>query len=231
MKNLYTIPTDKPSRLVKHNDTSVLYLLTGYIKSNPAYTTQNIYITNDEKIKLNDYVIQTNFEKTNINIIKCESEFQVEIANDKDGSYTKQKIILTTDRKLITSGVQAIDDVFLQWLVKNPNCDKVDHEKEYNEERIVDGKDIGDYSYKIIIPSKEKPKQEKLKEAAHEYFKRGQLGFEKSSDTEEAFLKGGLWQQEQILQFLYSEIVERRPYSSSKMCEVIIEFIEQFKRK
>ena len=39
------------------------------------------------------------------------------------------------------------------------------------------------------------------------------------------------WQQEQILQFLYSEIIERRPYSSSKMCEVVIEFIEQLNTK
>ena len=38
-------------------------------------------------------------------------------------------------------------------------------------------------------------------------------------------------QQEQILQFLYSEIIERRPYSSSKMCEEVIKFIEQFKKK
>lgn len=45
------------------------------------------------------------------------------------------------------------------------------------------------------------------------------------------FQFGAKWQQEQILQFLYSEIIERRPYSSSKMCEVIIEFIEQLNNK
>jgi len=45
------------------------------------------------------------------------------------------------------------------------------------------------------------------------------------------FIKGAKWQQEQILEFLYLEITERRDYSSSKMCEVIIEFIEQFKKK
>ena len=44
------------------------------------------------------------------------------------------------------------------------------------------------------------------------------------------FIKGAKWQQEQILQFLYSEITERRPYSSSKMCEEVIKFIEQFKK-
>ena len=74
-------------------------------------------------------------------------------------------------------------------------------------------------------------KKETLEEAAHEYFKRGQLGFEKAADTEEAFLRGAKWQQEQILEFLYLEITERRDYSASKMCEVVIEFIEQLNTK
>jgi len=37
---------------------------------------------------------------------------------------------------------------------------------------------------------------ETLEEAAREYYKRGQLGFEKASDTERAFLEGAKWQQE-----------------------------------
>ena len=49
--------------------------------------------------------------------------------------------------------------------------------------------------------------------------------------TTKIFNNGAKWQQEQILQFLYSEITERRPYSSSKMCEEVIKFIEQFKKK
>ena len=52
-----------------------------------------------------------------------------------------------------------------------------------------------------ILPYKSmpnEPKQETLEEAAHEYFKRGQLGFEKASDTEEAFLKGAKWMQERM---------------------------------
>ena len=32
---------------------------------------------------------------------------------------------------------------------------------------------------------------------------------------------------ERIKQFLYEEICERRPYSSSKMCEEVLKFIEQ----
>ena len=32
---------------------------------------------------------------------------------------------------------------------------------------------------------------------------------------------------ERVKQFLYEEICERRPYSSSKMCEEVLKFIEQ----
>jgi hypothetical protein len=38
-------------------------------------------------------------------------------------------------------------------------------------------------------------KQETLEEAAREYYKRGQLGFEAASDTERAFINGAKWQQ------------------------------------
>jgi hypothetical protein len=34
-----------------------------------------------------------------------------------------KKIILTTDQDLIENGVQAIEDEFLEWFVKNPTCE------------------------------------------------------------------------------------------------------------
>jgi hypothetical protein len=52
-----------------------------------------------------------------------------------------------------------------------------------------------------------------------------------NKEDRDTWINGAKWQQEQILQFLYSEIIERRPYSSSKMCEVVIEFIEQLNTK
>ena len=56
------------------------------------------------------------------------------------------KIILTTNKLLIKDGVQAIDDEFLEWFVKNPSCEEVDINR--------------DWGYpKIIIP-KEEPTQE-----------------------------------------------------------------------
>jgi len=56
-------------------------------------------------------------------------------------------------------------------------------------------------------------KKQTPEEASHEYFKRGQLGFEKASDTEEAFLKGAKWQQE-------------RMYSEEEVLDLISGFID-----
>ena len=53
-----------------------------------------------------------------------------------------------------------------------------------------------------------------------------------TQDIWETGVRDGVeWQQEQILEFLYLEKTERRDYSASKMCEVVIEFIEQLNTK
>ena len=76
-------------------------------------------------------------------------------------------------------------------------------------------------------------KQETIEEAA-ERFRSNNPGTAQGGNNTKilnAFKFGAEWQQEQILQFLYLEITERRPYSSSKMCEKVIEFIEQLNNK
>jgi uncharacterized protein YyaL (SSP411 family) len=100
--------------------------------------------------------------------------------------------------------------------VKNPSCENVDQRLVWDEEKLTS-------LYKIIIPQEE-PKQETLEEAAKKYAEE-----ENSCYTNDyyGFIKGAKWQQEQILQFLYSEITERRDYSASKMCEKVVEFIKQ----
>jgi hypothetical protein len=57
-----------------------------------------------------------------------------------------KKIILTTDQDLIKDGVQAIPDEFLEWFVKNPSCEEVEVEKDYNYGNLEH------FDYKIIIP-------------------------------------------------------------------------------
>lgn len=58
------------------------------------------------------------------------------------------KVILTTNKLLIKDGVQSIDDEFLEWFVKNPNCDFVRTLK-------VPYFDESSHSYVLIIPKEE----------------------------------------------------------------------------
>ena len=170
-----------------------------------------LYITSDEEIKEGDYVVQINFEKTNTQVIKCETEFQTKIANSKDGGFSKNKIILTTDSDLIKDGVQEINDEFLEWFVKNPSCEVVEVTT-YGEYLSLHHSDGFHNLYKIIIP-KEESKQETLEDYVldsdeHNNLKSDDgtyLNFHRQS---ELLLKGAKlgseWQQEQNKN-LYSE--------------------------
>jgi len=157
MKNIYILPTDKPSRLHFTEFEEELVFTRQYEKIDGV----NIYITSDEEIKDGDYII--NIESLGI--------FQ---HHYKDGSLRKQlrKIILTTDQDLIKEGIQSIDDEFLEWFVKNPSCESVGvvyNLKYFNVDELRErhlkslphlySEKIG---YKIIIPKEEvKQKDEK----------------------------------------------------------------------
>jgi hypothetical protein len=69
-----------------------------------------------------------------------------------------KEILLSTDELLIKDGVQAIDDEFLEWFVKNPSCEKV--EVSYGILKPFQSTNKG---YIIHLPDNdvlEKPKQE-----------------------------------------------------------------------
>ncbi len=285
MKNLFVLPTDKPSRLYYFTANKEGYYLYPnnelVVPRNPNCTNQNIYITSDEEIKVGDYV--NGGDWNDIEKIKHQKEVDnLKLYKDGDFIVPYRKIILTTDQDLIKDGVQAIDDEFLEWFIKNPSCEEVEIEEStlLNTSRTY--LDID--KYKIIIP-KEEPcehftptigcikdvcscnkdpkqapfkhkveslsteevlanrsnayefidfdKQETLEEAAKECLMNNSLPTE--GDFAEGYITGSLfgakWQQEQILDFLYSEITERRDYSASKMCYKVIEFIENIKKK
>jgi hypothetical protein len=134
MKNIHLIPTYKPSRL--HFD-EVLFSSPNFQLSktiNSDVEGRNLYITSDEEIKEGDYVITP----TN-DIIQWAKVFQP----------IGKKIILTTDGYLIKDGVQAIDDKFLEWFVKNPSCEEVEVDKNWNYPLDKS------WEYKIILPKKE----------------------------------------------------------------------------
>jgi hypothetical protein len=140
MRNIFLLPTDKPSRLWLYKNFD--NLLTGLtVEKSKDIHPQHIYITNDEEIKEGDYGLDT---------------FHKEIRKFRNKNFVSKydkKIILTTDQDLIKDGVQAIDDECLEWIVNNPSCERV--EIHYQTIGLKDG--IWQYNYKIIIP-KEEPK-------------------------------------------------------------------------
>jgi len=143
-KNIWLVPTDKPSRLVYIKGTSNRYHLLNY-NDNDYYESFNICITNDEEIEKGDFMIEIDTKWVLI--------AQKKYIKNKD----YKKIILTLDQDLIKDGVQAIPDEFLEWFVKNPSCEEVDV-----EHNLIDFKGGLEFKfkvgYKIIIP-KEEPKQ------------------------------------------------------------------------
>lgn len=101
----------------------------------------NIYITSDEDIKAGDYVVTKGNEVIQLNQSTC--------------IFYSNKIILTTDRDLIKDGIQAIDDEFLEWFVKNPSCEFVEVEREKAIGYAGDRQRTFYGGYKIIIPKEE----------------------------------------------------------------------------
>jgi hypothetical protein len=147
MKNIHILPTDKPSRLLWSFEDRRYYSVKEemFFKNQNELQNQNIYITSDEEIKEGDWYINTLDEVVRKN-------------NTINHSYHK-KIILTTDQDLIKDGLQAIDDEFLEWFVKNPSCEKV----EFKSYKLHFGSTL----YKIIIP-KDEPKQHLVDMKNHE---------------------------------------------------------------
>jgi hypothetical protein len=140
MKNIHVLPTDKPSRLAYDFDKLIL---NSKLLSPTLYKNQNIYITSDEGIKDGDWCFG------------MDGIFQYKGKVNLPDVELPKKIILTTDQDLIKDGVQAIDDEFLEWFVKNPSCESVK----------IESLNIGNSKVGYVIcKPQEEPKQETLEE-------------------------------------------------------------------
>jgi hypothetical protein len=193
MKNIHLLPTDKPSRLIFDKEENRLLPLqddTVFMEYQNLVENQNIYITSDEEIKEGDWLIVNDED-----VMQMKSSYDNDMSGediwvgDSLNGYATykdncKKIILTTDQDLIADGVQAIDNKFLEWFVKNPSCELV---------KIIDDVEclpmpnihINKHIYKIIIPQEEpkqikcycghtitcdcEPLQETIEEAAENY--------------------------------------------------------------
>ena len=146
MKNMHVLSTDKPSRLLWSFEDRRYYSVKEemFFKNQNELQNQNIYITSDEEIKEGWYInTLTNYIVKGLGV-----------------DINWKHIILTTDQDLINDGVQAVDDEFLEWFVKNASCERVEVDKA--EHGMI--KDNVYYKlsdkifYKTIIPKEEKTK-------------------------------------------------------------------------
>ena len=233
MKNIHILPTDKPSSLyiLGNNELKLRYTIDLPIDPDIAVNL-HIYITSDEEIKESDWFYNTISLKPEP-FKACENgDGYVNCSKYSHYRIDCKKIILTTDQSLIQDGVQAIDDEFLEWFVKNPSCEEVGvklkqhfQADKLKRENLLNGVY---HSYKIIIP-KEEPKQETLEEAAERYWA-------KQPYNEDAFMEGAKWQEERM----YSEEDMAESFMACWKANVpegfecklsFKEWFEQFKKK
>lgn len=166
MKNLFIFPTLEKSNiyLYKSNGCYFAHPDTSPYKGSTA-PNQYLYITNDEEIKVDDWVISENFQ------------FPLKVEFDHDGYsamhgnigetigdyYSLQegykKIVLTNDLKLIEAGIQVLEFEFIEWFTKNNKTEFVQidkHPEFYNLYIITIKKSIKEKKPKINKEDKQK---------------------------------------------------------------------------
>jgi hypothetical protein len=146
MKNVHLIHVNRAKASLYHCSNTRDFFTTEQTSGDLLY---ELYITSDEEVKERDWFYNLTNKKV---FYACKDMLTWLYDTKKEHKYWK-KIILTTDQSLY--GVQAIDDEFLEWFVKNPNCEEVEIQKWFEDGTILE--------YKIIIPQEE-PKQETLEE-------------------------------------------------------------------
>jgi hypothetical protein len=212
MKNIYLVPTDNYSQLVHSTSRYGGLFLSKYYSpmKEMGDSYQNIHITSDEeKPKAGEWSLYQN------KIHKC--------IEDIIGDEFK-KIILTTDQDLIKDGVQAIDDGFLEWFVKNPSCESVEVKKFFGFAE----------DYLITIPQEE-PKQQKPEETDEITFA-NEIGQTSDYDKGRWYgrIEGANWQQkrmyseEEVLEILFKS---HNAENTSIVANTIMKWFEQFKKK
>jgi len=228
MKNIFVVPTTDATRLMRMFDHDRDELELSLQCCGWQYGV-HVYVTSDEGTKDEDYCIHTN-QTSIIKINKGE-------AKHLSGHLYLKKIILTTDSTLIADGVQAIDDEFLGWFVRNYTCEEV----EVDESKYFDGSH-GEYI--IIIPQEEsfdaqlEKLEETLEEAAENYAK--QFDYAEDSSPQIDFIAGAKWQAERM--YSEKEVIEIltarckhfgtnvEPFNKL-LLKQDLEWFEQFKKK
>jgi hypothetical protein len=233
MKNVFLVPTNKPSRLIKSKINNIIVLEPINVTINTKYWEYiNIYITNNEEIKEGDWFIDDNqifkcnyikigywnFGESNNSDAICSEFRKHEIENCK-------KIIITTDKDLIKDGVQAIDGL------NRPIANAVLFD-DYT-------KDV----YSVSFSAKKDKQILELEEDAEKEY--GETKEDLVSDLDKIMYKcymsgvefGAKWQaermytEEQILKMLEYAVHESRMQDDKAEYHIVNETIFEFKKK
>jgi hypothetical protein len=217
MKNLFLLPTDKPSRLYLFEERLILGDLVTVVFKNSGAVNQNIYITSDEDIKdVRPHKGKWQLEKGQI--LNQFPDYLTDLSECK-------LVIMTTDPQLIADGVQAIDDEFLEWFVKNPSC-----------EFIRVGLEIwndGNHNPIIIIP-KEEPKQGSMSEAIKKVINDKLQEEPKQETLEETKEELFRYSEREVLEILenYDREFKLDTFAYTNTCSFTVkEWFEQNKKK
>ena len=228
MKNVHVLSPDIPSKLLKN-----IFLGLAMIKDFTLDLFQstkfvNVHITNSAEIEDQEVHLCTKYN-------------QLHSHKHRNNTDTCKKIILTTDQDLINDGVQAIDDEFLDWFVKNSSCEVVKIDSipvnEFGSEIIVTGYGFDKFIYKIIIP-KEEPKQDTTLEEREPYWDLVDAKAEQNNRIDlDAYANGVLdgvkWQGEKSYseEEVYDILVEHTAFLFQGGKSTLSEWFKQFKKK
>ena len=232
MSRIHLLPTDKDSNLFIGDLSGQLHF--NYSIEKGSSRNQHIYLTSEEEEIKDCWVLNTHTNQVYF----------------LQGFYGRQpitkKIILTTDTDLIAEGVQALEDEFLEWFVKNPSCTEVEVE-DY-------GNNFYNIRYLILIPQEEpkqtdeqgrvmtywgglaEPKQKTLEAAAKKY---SGLAYDRNDYEEKYYNQIGCTKYDAFIDAVQWH--QERSYSEEEVLELlrkahfveqnIEEWFEQFKKK
>jgi hypothetical protein len=232
MSRIHLLPTDKDSNLFIGDLSGQLHF--NYSIEKGSSRNQHIHLTSEEEEIKDCWVLNTHTNQVYF----------------LQGFYGRQpitkKIILTTDTDLIAEGVQALEDEFLEWFVKNPSCTEVEVE-DY-------GNNFYNIRYLILIPQEEpkqtdeqgrvmtywgglaEPKQKTLEAAAKKY---SGLAYDRNDYEEKYYNQIGCTKYDAFIDAVQWH--QERSYSEEEVLELlrkahfveqnIEEWFEQFKKK
>ena len=232
MKNVHLLQTEVyPAKLQLDRDYGTLTIFDEPCVSNGQdFVGANLYITSNEEIQIDEWCFEIyNRESTAVAprfIDENNNTWwlrQINMSVSADDANCK-KIILTTDVRLIKDGVQAIDDEFLDWFIKNQKREipiittTVNNESRYTtnigfeswrkepKQEIHICKYCGAETTQSDDECYAKP--ETLEEAAERFFNNT-----KFRNYRTFFCEGAKWQQE-------------RSYSEEEVENILIEYVK-----